>query len=110
MAVLNVLIQSTNALKKHVDLGVGAMRSETSGDAKVNQRRNDKHLCGSVQEGMLCSAGGVRHVSACLGVPIMGPPKAKTWPTTWLKQTIPKLDILERPLPSVLIIAVSPVH
>ena len=59
MAVLKVLIQSTNALKKHVDLGVGAMRSETSGDAKVNQRRNDKHLCGSAQEGMLCYAGGV---------------------------------------------------
>ena len=59
MAVLKVLIQSMNALKKHVDLGVGAMRSETSGDAKVNQRRNDKHLCGSAQDGMLCSAGGV---------------------------------------------------
>ena len=59
MAVLKVLIQSMNALKKHVDPGVGAMRSETSGDAKVNQRRNDKHLCGSAQEGMLCYAGGV---------------------------------------------------
>jgi hypothetical protein len=59
MAVLKVLIQSTNALKKHVDLGVGAMRSETSGDAKVNQRRNDKHLCGRSQDGILCSDGGV---------------------------------------------------
>lgn len=59
LAVLKVLIQSTNALKKHVDLGVGAMRSETSGDAKVNQRRNDKHLCGRSQDGILCSDGGV---------------------------------------------------
>ena len=59
MAVLKVLIQSTNALKKHVDLGVGAMHSETSGDAKVNQRRNDKHLCGRSQDGILCSDGGV---------------------------------------------------
>ena len=59
MAVLKVLIQSTNALKKHVDLGVGAMRSETSGDAKVNQRRNDKHLCGRSQDGIMCSDGGV---------------------------------------------------
>ena len=59
LAVLKVLIQSTNALKKHVDLGVGAMHSETSGDAKVNQRRNDKHLCGRSQDGILCSDGGV---------------------------------------------------
>ena len=59
MAVLKVLIQRTNALKKHVDLGVGAMHSETSGDAKVNQRRNDKHLCGRSQDGILCSDGGV---------------------------------------------------
>ena len=59
MAVLKVLIQSMNALKKHVDPGVGAMRSETSGDAKVNQRRNDKHLCGRSQDGILCSDGGV---------------------------------------------------
>lgn len=59
MAVLNVLIQSMNALKKHVDPGVGAMRSETSGDAKVNKRRNDKHLCGRSQDGILCSDGGV---------------------------------------------------
>ena len=59
LAVLKVLIQSMNTLKKHVDLGVGAMRSETSGDAKVNQRRNDKHLCGRSQDGILCSDGGV---------------------------------------------------
>ena len=60
LAVLKVLIQSMNTLQKHVYPGVGAMRSETSGDAsKVNQRRNDKHLCGIAQEGMLCSSGGV---------------------------------------------------
>ena len=36
------------------------MRSETSGDAtKLNQRKNDKHLCGSAEEGMLCSSGRV---------------------------------------------------
>lgn len=59
LAVLKVLIQSMNTLQKHVYPGVGAMRSETSGDAKVNQRRNDKHLCGRSQDGILCSDGGV---------------------------------------------------
>ena len=46
MAVLKVLIQSMNTLQKHVYPGVGAMRSETSGDANVNQRRNDKQGVG----------------------------------------------------------------